>query len=68
ARFQIVSASRAAGLSDRDDESAACGTGLCSQCRTGNIVPAATPSTNTQGSAAEKRRRHGERCDARLSG
>jgi hypothetical protein len=27
---------------------------------TGNIVPAAMQSTNTQGSAAEKRARHGD--------
>ena len=54
ARRQITSASSAL-------LSVACGTGQCTQCRTGNIVPAATPSTNTHGSAAENRRRQGER-------
>ena len=33
------------------------GNGQCTQCRTGSIVPAATPITNTQGNAAENRRR-----------
>ena len=41
------------------------GSGQCTQCRTGSIVAAATASTNTQGSAAENRRRQGPRCGVR---
>jgi hypothetical protein len=57
ARFQTISLSRAAWLSAGDSVEA--GNGQCSHCRTGNMVPATTPTTNTQGNAAEKRRRQG---------
>ena len=55
ARFQTISASRAAGV----DRIRRRRPGQCTQCRTGSIVPAATPSTNTHGSAAENQRRQG---------
>jgi hypothetical protein len=52
--LQTISASRAAWLSAEGCE--ASGIGQCTQCRTGNSVPAATPKMNTQGSSAENRR------------
>ena len=55
ARFQMVSASRAAWLS------AAFGSDRRTQSRTGSIVPAATQITNIQGRAAENQRRQGPR-------
>jgi hypothetical protein len=50
-RFQMISASRAAGLS------AELGNDRRTQSCTGSIVPAATPRTNTHGGAAENQRR-----------
>ena len=52
---------RAAWLSVREP-----GKSRCTQCRTGSIVTAATPSTNTQGNAAENQRRLARRPDMYL--
>jgi hypothetical protein len=61
ARFQTISASRAAWLS------AEFGNHRRTQSRTGSIVPAATQTTNTQGRAAENQRRQGPRREGRYA-
>jgi hypothetical protein len=61
ARFHTISASRAARLS------AELGKDRRTQSRTGSIVPAATPRTNTHGSAAENQRRQEPRRGGRYA-
>jgi hypothetical protein len=53
----MVSLSRAAWSVEPPEIEA----GQCTHCRTGSSVPATTPSTKTQGNAAEKRRLQGVR-------
>ena len=61
ARFQMISASRAAWLS------AELGNDRRTQSRTGSIVPAATQSTNIHGRAAENQRRQEPRRGGRYA-
>ncbi len=61
ARFQTISASRAAWLS------AELGNDRRTQSRTGSIVAAATQATNIHGSAAENQRRQRPRRGGRYA-